>query len=183
LEIPPFPGSPEEDTLILPYPNLICDLEFTDPSDEVNYYLFNINLNIYYFHNKFRYPHFVFDCKDPVAEEKLLSNYQPLEGFAFTDKIINGKKYKFRISINGGEIGRPFINNWPGDDYGYRKTIYFRLYSITGDFYRYIQALNLYHKSFDNPLADQVIVPCNIKGGYGFFTGAAVSSDSIVFIY
>ena len=76
-------------------------------------------------------------------------------------------------------FGYPYI---PGNE-PQIKTFYFRLYSISSEFFNYIHTLNLYNKNYGNPLADPVITYSNITGGYGIFSGAAVSSDSIVWNY
>jgi hypothetical protein len=109
----------------------------------------------------------------------------PIEGIAFTDKIINGRKSNFAVTILCNDIGLPFYE----DDHNYmedgnhKKIIYFKLYSITEEYYKYIQTLNQYSKSYDNPLSDPVLVYSNVTSGYGIFAGAALSSDSLVFTY
>lgn len=157
---------------------LHCDIEFTDPANEKNFYL----LYVY----KIPPPHIEtnnigFSCQDPVVEEKL-EHGTYMEGVAFSDKIINGQKYRLQITLNGKEIGMPFY-----DDNSYifyhHNAIYFRLYSITEDYFKYIQTLNLFYKNFNNPLAEPTQVYSNVEGGYGIFAGAAVSSDSLVFTY
>ena len=87
---------------------LICNIEFTDPGNETNYYLFNI----------WKTPgngsyDMGFDCQDPIVEEKIpCIGSARLEGIAFTDKIINGQKYSLTVKIYGANIGKPF---WNGD--------------------------------------------------------------------
>ena len=73
------------------------------------------------------------------------------------------------------------MNGIPLPDH--KKTIYLRLYSITEEYFRYIQTLNLFEKDFGDPLTNPVQVFSNVTGGFGIFAGAAVSSDSIVFNY
>jgi hypothetical protein len=168
----------------------ICNIEFTDPGNETNYYLFNIykrykEYDISYSEN------IAFFCNDPIVEEKLVSGRNnseltgTLSGIAFTDKLINGQRTNFIFTIGCCNIGLPF---WSDDsdideDGNHRKVIYFRLYSITEDYFKYIQTLNQYYKNYDNPLSDPVQVYSNVTGGYGIFAGAAVSSDSLVFTY
>ena len=155
---------------------LICDIAFADPVNEKNYYLLYV----------YRIPAFssntnnmVFSCQDPVVEE-YLNHGTMMEGVAFTDKSINGKEHILRMILNGKDIGNPF---WDEGSGSHRKTIYFRLYSITEDYYKYIQTLNLFLKNYKNPLAETAEVYSNIEGGYGIFGGAAVASDSLVFTY
>lgn len=176
--------------LLTPDPNnknsskvqMICKINFTDPSNDKNFYLFNI----------YRIPswgnpqNIYFKSQDPIVEEKL-NSYQETEGIVFSDKIINGQKYGLAVTVDANAFGRPFSNDTPTADGipypDHIKTIYFRLYSITEEYYRYIKTLNKYNANYTNPLADPVLVYSNINGGYGIFAGASISSDSIVFHY
>jgi len=162
--------------------SIICNIGFTDPENEKNYYFFNI----YAIYSPYGIIHnAVFECKDPIVEEKLIYRC-PLEGIAFTDKIINGKRYKLPIVINPNFIGYATIPD-PSDPNkflihpDYKLTIYLRLYSITEEYFRYIQTLNLYNANYDNTFSDPILVPSNVTGGLGLLSGAAVASDSIVF--
>ena len=152
------------------FERLICKIEFTDPKDETNYYLFNIGKS--------------FLCQDPIVEEKLYdvnsnngqSDGSYIEGIAFSDKVINGQKYSLTISIP--ERG------WYNDSLKTRifpkLTLDLKLYSITEEYFKYIQTLNLYNEKFGNPLTEPVLVYSNITGGYGIFAGSAVSCKSII---
>ena len=132
-----------------------------------------------------------FLCNDAIVEEKLIGHEggalspNPIRGIAFSDKTINGQKSDLTITISCIAIGLPFWIDDPSynKDGNHKKVIYFRLYSITEEYYKYIQTLNQYNKDYDNPLADPVQVYSNVTGGYGIFAGAAVSTDSIVFTY
>ena len=149
----------------------ICKIEFSDPVNETNYYLFNIRemLNQNYFSTD---NDLEFSCEDPIVEEKL-SNGEKNVGIAFSDKIINGQEHILNVTVKKESI----LSSTSVD----RQTVCFRLYSISEEYFRYIQTLNLYNKNYGNPLADPVMLFSNISGGYGFFSGASVSSDSIVF--
>jgi hypothetical protein len=156
---------------------VLCDIEFTDPEYENNYYLLYV----------YRVPAFysasnnmVFSCQDPVVEE-YLNHGTFMEGIAFTDRSISGQKHILRVTLNGKDIGKPFYNDEFSESH--RKAIYFRLCAITEDYYKFIQTLNLFLKNYKNPLAEPTQVYSNIEGGYGIFGGAAVSSDSLVFNY
>lgn len=151
-----------------------CGIEFTDPPGEKNYYLFNI-VKIQMFPWIRRY--LAFDCHDPIIEEELSSNTGSGSssgvvfdkyGFAFSDKLIDGKKYSLNVSFK--------VNQIPNTSYIY----YFRLISITEDYFKFIQTLNLFNATYTNPLAEPVMVYSNVSGGYGIFAGAAVSTDSII---
>lgn len=167
---------------------LKCSVEFTDPSNETNYYYLDIinsipsifdpqsgdDPRIFITQKKVD-----FECFDPIIEEKLEN-----EKIFFSDKLINGKKCKltFLLSMLG------FIDPRTGIVGGYspnmlniKSVYYFRLHSISKEFYDYLKNLKLYRNNYNNPLAEPVIVNSNIIGGYGIFAGDAVSRDSIVF--
>jgi len=158
-----------------------CKIEFTDPPGEKNYYLFNIiKIRIFPWWRAY----LAFDCHDPVIEEELCSNsgsgsissvvYDKF-GFAFSDKLIDGKKYSLNVSFKGSYWYNDIYYPIPKTSYIY----YFRLISITEDYFKFIQTLNLFNATYMNPLAEPVMVYSNVSGGYGIFAGAAVSTDSI----
>lgn len=154
-----------------------CSLEFNDPPGEKNYYLVNmIRASIL----KPRKGYMAFNCNDPIIEEELGSNSMAGEvlkyGYAFSDKLIEGKKYNLGISFSIQPYWDNPLNPNPRNSYIY----YFRLISITEDFYRFIHTLNLFNETYMNPLAEPVMVHSNVTGGYGIFSGAAVASDSII---
>jgi|ERR1035437_1103629 hypothetical protein len=150
---------------------IMCKIEFNDPANEANYYILNIQEMI---GNDYYSPDNTlgFSCDDPIVEEKLFSGIKN-EGIAFSDKVINGQKHILNVIIKKEEIGSYTLSD--------TQTVCFRLYSITEEYFRYIQNLNLYAKNFGNPLADPVMLYSNVSGGYGMVSGAAVSSYSIVF--
>lgn len=161
------------------------NIGITDPENETNYYLFSLWKTPSRDNNR----NLLFNCNDPIVEERISfnNNYAPdsREQFwsvAFTDKLINGQKYRLEVTVLGTDIGKPFYDN--GDiPNGHRKVIYFRLYSITKECFMYIQTINLYNRNYGNPLGNPVTVYSNIIGGYGILAGAAVATDSIVFKY
>jgi len=161
---------------------LNCGIEFTDPPGDKNYYLFNI---IMIQKLPFSRRYLAFDSLDPIIEEELCSNsgsgssisrvYDKF-GFAFSDKLIDGKKYSLNVSFKCSYYWNDLRNPSPRTSYVY----YFRLISVTEEYYRFIQTLNLYNASYSNPLAEPVMVYSNVSGGYGIFAGATVSTDSII---
>jgi hypothetical protein len=161
-----------------------CNINFTDPGNETNYYMISVTKGPQL---GFNAPFIRLDVQDPIVEEKM-SNVNGVYAIAFSDKAINGEKYSVKISIDANEIGMPFRDDRPRTDgipdtTYHKKVVYFRLYSITQDYYKYIQTLNMYKKNYGNPLTEPVMIYSNITGGYGIFAAAAVSSDSIVFNY
>lgn len=164
------------------YKFMKCNVVFTDPGNETNYYLFNVcvdpGVEVI---GGYRYSEFL--SSDPVIEERLTyrsnMSFDFTEGIIFSDKIINGKKYSLSVEIPNDWTWR--INN-PQNPFSHDKiTVYFRLYSIPEAYFMYIQTMNLYYAKFGKPLSEPVQVFSNITGGYGIFAGAAVSADSIIF--
>ncbi len=164
--------------------HFICDIMFSDPGNEMNYYLVYIFSKVYKkdsfgnFYPGGELYHICFTSEDPVIEEKIADgtvNY----GIAFSDKVINSKSYKLTIKINDNDI------YMPDHDLGfykvYKTVIYFKFYSITEDYYTYIQTLNKFTGNINNPFTDPVQVHTNIEGGLGILGAAAVSTDSLVF--
>ena len=132
----------------------MCKIQFTDPINTANYYLLNIckapSVNPFY-------NDIDFTSEDPIIEETLNSG-RSHEGIAFSDKLINGQKHSLSIILKDESIA----SVQSGDEF----SIYFRLYSITEEYFRYIQTLNLYSKNFGNPLAEPVMVFTNVTGGF-----------------
>ena len=154
-----------------------CKIEFTDPADVKNYYLINIVTK----KSPLKREYMAFDCNDPVIEEEFVSNTMVGKilkyGYAFSDKLLEGKKYSLNVSFDGFYYRENPFNPTPKSSY----TIFFRLYSITEDYFKFIQTLNLFNATYMNPLVEPVMVYTNVSGGYGIFAGAAVSTDSIIF--
>lgn len=170
--------------------NLIINIEFTDPANEKNFYLLNVYNGFYATYSngdslyqsptpfvKYLVP---YTCNDPIVEEKL--NYNSLlYEVAFSDKSINGKTYSLSISFNDIQYEGFVGSKLPSKPL---KTIfYFRLYSITEDYFNYLQTLLLYYQNVNNPLASPTQVYSNVQGGYGIFSGASVSTDSFLLYY
>jgi hypothetical protein len=145
-----------------------CKIRFTDPADNLNYYFLTVaKVPAYFYDNSIE-----IDSRDPVIEELLHTRDRGVEGIAFSDIAINGQTYTLSIVIRDNSISRIQTTS---DDI----SLYFRLYSIPEEYFRYIKSLNLYNRNFGNPLTDPVMIYSNITGGFGMFAGAAVSSVSI----
>lgn len=161
----------------------LCNINFSDPANETNYYMFSVSRNYYLGQTGF-----YFYTQDPIVEEKLGNEANEPYAIAFSDKAINGRNYNLRISVYGVDFGMPFLDDrgttdGVPDSTDHKKVISFRLYSITEDYYKYIQTFNQYKKNYGNPLTEPVMIYSNISGGYGIFGAAAVSTDSLVFLY
>lgn len=150
---------------------LKCNIKFADPLNETNYYLVEV-----FYKDGDQIISERFTCKDPVVEEYLSDGSIAggnLAGVAFSDNVINGKTYSLNLII---------WRNPAHSDNGLKRVMYFHLYSISENYFKYIRTLNLYNAKFGKPHSEPVQVFSNITGGYGIFTGAAVSCDSLVFI-
>jgi hypothetical protein len=155
------------------YENVLkCNIQFADPLNETNYYLVEVfykNGDQMPIHSRY------FTCKDPVVEEymydgEIMSGQEQINGVVFSDKVINGKRYSLNLTIG-----------YQAHYSDVRSVIYFHLYSISENYFKYIRTLNLFNAKFGKPLSEPVQVFSNITGGYGIFAGAAVSCDSLVF--
>lgn len=165
----------------------LCRLVFSDPPHSYNFYMIRMYMYSYYeapydYLNPYNRDDLLFSSNDPVVEEKI-NCINGLQAVAFSDKLINGQKYYLDIVIKGESIGEPLIHqdHLPNEYPMIRKTIYIKLYSISEEFFRYIQTLQLYSRNYSNPLAEPVLMNSNVIGGYGMLSGASVSGDSIVF--
>jgi hypothetical protein len=166
---------------------LLCRLVFTDPPDKENFYMVRMFIYSYFeaphdYLNPYSRYGLLFSSNDPVIEEKL-KNINGLQAVAFSDKLINGQKHYLDIVVKGEDIGEPLIHLdlLPNGYTANKKTIYIKLYSISEEFFRYIQTLQLYSRNYSNPLAEPVLMNSNVLGGFGMLSGASVSSDSIIF--
>jgi hypothetical protein len=167
------------DTLWQSNVRLYAGIEFKDPGETKNFYMLNVHRRP----SQFIETNLLgFKCEDPVVEE-YTDHGTITEGIAFSDKNINGKKYRLNIVLNGKDIGKPFYNDEGFFSETHKKVIYFTLYSITEDYFKYIQTLNLFLKNISDPLAEPTQVHSNVTGGYGILGGAAVACDSLVFTY
>ncbi len=159
---------------------LDCHVIFSDPLTAKNFYMLYIFVSYDNYDAVIIYEGIAFS--DPVIEEKI-NHGSATFGVAFSDRSFNGKQHQISVALNGNAIGYPIYGiNDPMFPH-HKTTIYFRLYSITEDYFKYIQTLNLFYKNYNNPLAEPTQVYSNVEGGYGIFAGAAVSSDSLVFTY
>jgi hypothetical protein len=164
----------------------LCRIVFIDPPERENFYMirmFVLSYEEYPFDylNPY-YSDLLFSCSDPIIEENI-NNINGLQAVAFSDKLINGQKHYLDVVIKGEQFGEPLIRlvHLPNEYSAIRKTLYIKLYSITEEFFRYLQILQIYSRNYSNPLTEPVLMNSNVTGGYGMLSGASVSSDSIVF--
>lgn len=165
-------------------------ISFTDPANEHNYYFIKALMNTYYdtaysYANRYSQEVF-FKSNDPIVEENI-ENINGRNAIVFSDKMINGQKHSIDLIVKEESVfllpEDHYIISPPGSYNVTRQTIYFKLCSINEEYYKYIQSLLLYSKNYGNPLAEPVMVNSNVEGGYGMFSGAAISTDSVVYEY
>ena len=84
---------------------LYCDITFTDPGNEKNFYLLYVCRRPSFSYNT---SNMVFSCQDPIVEE-YLNHGTMMEGVAFSDKSINGQKHILRVTLNGKDIGKAIL--------------------------------------------------------------------------
>ncbi len=169
------------------------NINFTDPTNEENYYLFNISntytyeewdeniitydtlyvgpdttiVDINYGGNitKKRTENLWFNSDDIIIEEYMWSN-----GVIFSDEIINGSNYTLT-----GEF-----NKWAL--YSSENTITFELYALSPETFKYYKSVNQHYNTSEDPFAEPVIVYTNIENGIGIFGGSSVYKDSIIVV-
>jgi len=178
LMMPPDPYHSNDNWILL-----LCNLTFTDPPGETNYYMVSVDIKP----RVWRDSHLLLYTQDIIGEEKM-TEPNGIYAIAFSDKAINGTRYSLQIGLNTHEIGLPFIDDRPTMDgvpyyTEHRKVIYIKLYSITEDYFNFLRTYNLYRTNYGDALAEPIMIYSNISGGYGIFGGASVSCDSLVFTY
>lgn len=135
---------------------------FTDPADQVNYYMLSSNM----------------ECDDPIMDE----NYSALDEifetwksfYVFSDRQINGKSYTLSCRR---EIPMAYI---PFDE-DFKNRI--RLYSISKEYYDYLLSLFKKYQGFNGSLeeiglAEPYQIYTNVSSGAGIV--GAESSDFFI---
>lgn len=66
--------------------------------------------------------------------------------------------------------GQQAVISFGADEVFYQDTrVFFRLYSITEDYYRYLKSFNDYDLSFDNPFSEPTLIHSNTNISFGCF--------------
>lgn len=171
----------------------VFDIKFTDPKFENNYYMIKLRnkykqeiwdpnliqfdtlyvgadttiVNITYggYRYEYRTTSLYFNSNDINLE-----NNTYLDNITFSDELFDGKSYSVKISL-----AQYYFN-------ADTNMIYFDLYSLSPDFYKYIISLNKYNDANGNPFAEPVMVFSNVENGIGIFTSSNSISDSILVI-
>lgn len=112
-----------------------------DPKDVKNYYRMNVIRRMNNWGSEQA-------LEDPIIELKA-----PV--YLFTDKLIQGKKYGFKFSINSK----------------YADSLEFRLFTINEDYYKYCVSLGKEDETNEDRYREPLQIYSNVKNGYGIIGG------------
>ncbi|MCD6566891.1 MAG: DUF4249 domain-containing protein [Bacteroidales bacterium] len=165
-----------------PVPLLECRIRFKDFSDVHNYYTLQVekpyldsrvdssgNRNWFYNGTK-QLPYVSYDQiveylinnEDAIIMFEEIYNYEQV---CFSDKLIDGEEYELVILLDKNLL---------------KGKTYFKLYSISKEYYLFGKSLNMRPKPHYDPFAEPVQVYSNIQNGVGIFAGASFSIDSSI---
>lgn len=172
-------------------PMLAINFQFTDPANEENFYLLEMDEKFERKYGESKVVEFSnfkavsiskaieFYSYNPIYEYNIHSGTMHF-GKAFTDKAISGKTIRLKVNPAWGLTGTPqLIFPYLGAVVSAQQTFYVKLYSVTKDYYQYLQTLYKYNENRKSPFYPPVQVFTNVKGGLGIFAGAGASTDSV----
>jgi len=105
---------------------------------------------------------YLINNEDAIIMFEEIYNYEQV---CFSDKLINGEEYELVILLDKKLL---------------KGKTYFKLYSLSMEYYLFIKSLNMRPKPHYDPFAEPVQVYSNIQNGVGIFAGASVSVDSSI---
>ncbi len=149
---------------------LECNVNFTDPANEKNYYyLFAKAYSPTDYDNfgnptSYAYQTIYFNSNDNIIESRI--NWG--EGIVFSDNLIDGETYSLKLLIS------------KYDFYEDTNKVFFYLNSVSKDFYLYAKSYEQHMNAKGNPFVEPVQVYENITNGYGIFAGYSSYKDSII---
>lgn len=147
------------------YHTLNCNMKFSDPEDEGNYYAIAVD----YDDNQIFRPYYSwFSSNSTLIEAELLE--VPCNQMIFSDKQIDGNEVNIPIKITGR------YSTWAEE---LKLNYKIMLFSISEDYYKY--AISYYEQVLANEdfYAEPKSVFSNIEGGYGIFAGYSKSVKEI----
>ena len=152
--------------------------EFNDPPNQRNYYLVTAGFkipNIVYDNNGNPYIH-GYRKESSYLDISGNENYvyysnDIVTGYAFSDYLFDGKKKK--IKANFGLY--PLSSEIETD-----AVFYVSFYSISEDFYKFIESYDKYEATVGNPFAEPVNIFTNIDGGVGILASVNGVTDSVI---
>ncbi len=146
-------------------PMLECRILFKDPPDVSNYYSLRVARNVY------EMEQILYICNDPVLE--FYDRIHVINGFEspytlhneyFSDRHIDGETYELVVLLDKSDL---------------RGTIYFKLLSLSEEYYFYKKSVSPSYDVMYDPFREPEQVYSNIHNGVGIFAGASVSVDSL----
>lgn len=146
-------------------------LNFTDPQTIDNFYRLKLEkkksgnsyttFHGFYNTDPLMGEWFVYDVLDPLYNQDI----KPQSENYFSDELINGKTYQYRIIIP--------LEDGPGSLIEAGDSLFISLFSISKDLSIYQNSLESYQKAI-NDEAEPVIIYSNIQNGVGLFAGSSV---------
>lgn len=153
-------------------------IKISDPPSENNYYYFTIDYlqgyNIYF---EYFDPLLNFSINSNIHNINLPTNSVFNEPIYFSDKFFNGKDYQFDVHIPVNDNQNSFFYEIAKN--GKKVALYFKLFSLSKDYFMFEQSFNLALKVKDDRYAEPVNVYNNINHGFGRFAGYSVYIDSL----
>lgn len=143
-------------------PMLECRILFKDPPDISNYYSLHVERNVHYMEQ------ILYICNDPFLEfydriPVIWTNHTVHHEY-FSDRHIDGETYELVVLLDKSDL---------------RGTIYFKLLSLSEEYYFYKKSVSPSYDVMYDPFREPEQVYSNIHNGVGIFAGASVSVDSL----
>ncbi len=146
-----------------------------DPSSQVNYYVIGVQFNKPEIYDTIFLPDtvvFLYRLRRRNILRFIFADFGPIEaklpgivdGFAFADKIFDGKNYTFHW----------YAVKVPTD------TIFIQLYAIDRNLYKFFDTFTRSEIANNNPFAQPANVYTNIDGGLGLLASLTYKEDTLV---
>ncbi len=143
-----------------PISELTFDL--SDPAGDENFYRLGM---LYYSPALTQFLPFEFNTSDAVLLNP--STVQLDDGsYQFNDVLFNGQTRKFTV-------------RFPSTLATSTPRFMVQVEALSEDYFKYINSIELYNSSGNNPLQEPVFIHSNVSGGLGIFAGAITLRDTI----
>ncbi|TKG95599.1 DUF4249 domain-containing protein [Puteibacter caeruleilacunae] len=153
---------------------LRCDLTFSDPPKEDNYYVISYNVTSYVdsqSDNVWTQSYGSMKSDDPLIEYQYYhqSNLATSSCFILSDKSFNGKNYTIPVDF------------YVGHDLGEVKSLNIYLLSVSEQYYKYVVSSVKQNNNNKDYYAEPTQAYNNINNGYGIFAAYNISKQSVEF--
>jgi len=166
------------DTTIYTLSKLNVELNFSDPSENEDYYLITFTALIPQF------GYFPPDYNEVYLGDEMTSldyninnlNWQNFlymknfTGYILSDELFNGNSHTLNAEVY------LYGNSSP-------EKIYINLHTINKEFYQFVISNSRYQDTEGNPFAEPVNIMTNVHNGFGFFSAYSTSKDSVIIDY